>query len=73
MERIILYLLAMANLGVGLVLFYRKPRPFGRRTYEDYPAETRGAACRRASENRPRTKTKFLRSRSFPRNAGTGR
>ncbi len=41
MERIILYLLALANLGVGLALFYRKPRPFGRRTYEDYLEEAR--------------------------------
>ena len=37
MERTIIYLLALVNLCVGLKLFYRRPRPFGRGTYEDYP------------------------------------
>lgn len=58
MERIIIYLLALVNLSIGLILFYRKPRPFGRRTFEDYPAETHGAACGWAAAGRPRTETK---------------
>ena len=58
MERIIIYLLALVNLSIGLILFYRKPRPFGRRTFEDYPAETHGAACGWAAAARPRAETK---------------
>ena len=70
MERIIIYLLVLVNLSIGLILFYRKPRPFGRRTFEDYPAETHGAACGWAADRlraetknrsvvgRPRTETK---------------
>lgn len=41
MERTIIYLLALVNLCVGLRLFYRRPRPFGRGTYEDYPEAAR--------------------------------
>lgn len=57
MERIIIYLLVLVNLSIGLILFYRKPRPFGRRTFEDYPAETHGAACGWAAD-RLRAETK---------------
>ena len=36
MERIIIYGLVLLDLCIGLLLYYRRPRPFGRRTYEAY-------------------------------------
>ena len=36
MERLIIYGLVLLNLCIGLLLYYRKPRPFGRRSYEAY-------------------------------------
>lgn len=36
MERMIIYGLVLLNLCIGLLLYYRKPRPFGRRSYEAY-------------------------------------
>ena len=36
MERLIIYGLVLFNLCIGLLLYYRKPRPFGRRSYEAY-------------------------------------
>lgn len=34
MERLIIYGLVIANIIVGLILFYRKPSPFGKKTYD---------------------------------------
>ena len=34
MERLIIYGLAVANIIVGLILWYSKPSPFGKKTYD---------------------------------------
>lgn len=34
MERFIIYGLALCGILAGLVMFYRRPSPFGRRTYD---------------------------------------
>ena len=34
MERLIIYGLVLLNLCIGLLLYYHRPRPFGRGTYE---------------------------------------
>ena len=34
MERMIIYGLVLLNLCIGLLLYYHRPRPFGRGTYE---------------------------------------
>lgn len=34
MERLIIYILVVINVTIGFIFVYRKPRPFGRRTYD---------------------------------------
>lgn len=34
MERLIIYGIAIVNIILGLILFYRKPSPFGKKTYD---------------------------------------
>lgn len=34
MERLLIYALAISGIVTGLILFYRKPSPFGRKTYD---------------------------------------
>ena len=34
MERILIYCIAAAGILAGLLLYYRKPSPFGRGTYD---------------------------------------
>ena len=33
-ERLIIYILVVINVTVGFIFIYRKPRPFGRKTYD---------------------------------------
>ncbi len=34
MERLIIYGLAVVNIILGFILLYRKPSPFGKKTYD---------------------------------------
>ena len=53
MERMIIYGLVLLNLCIGLLLYYRKPRPFGRRSYEAYlQAEPESPKAAGAGEER---------------------
>ena len=41
MERMIIYGLVLLNLCIGLLLYYHRPRPFGRGTYSMAADETK--------------------------------
>ena len=58
MERMIIYGLVLLNLCIGLLLYYRKPRPFGRRNYEAYlQAEPESPKAAGADEGLPAAET----------------